>query len=360
MRRAARLGVLGFALCSQGLNAQEAASGLDLWGTLSGQGAASSLLTEKPRYGSPATAGFRSVFYPTWKISEHWTITGALQLNSRPYFYDSFRTTGYGVKGYVLQATVNYSRVSDKGSLLVRVGQLSTAFGSFPLRYDDAKNALIDMPLPYGYYWAVSSLGVAGAQVDGVRGRWDGRLQFANSSPANPRSIFAHDQYGNWAGGGGYTIRQGLRVGASAYRGPYLDRTYPYFFPGEANPNTLPASATGADVTWSRGHWNVFGEWGKFTMPYKLIHTFHQQAMYAEVERGLTPRWYGAVRTGYMTSSASTDGFRLEAAAGYRPNRFQLIKLGYEYYYYPNDSHKDDHTAALQVVTNFHLYAARN
>ncbi len=360
MRRFALLWALSGVLWSQGLNAQEAASGLDLRVTLSGEAAASSLLTGEPRYGSPVTGGFRSVFYPTWKISDHWTITGALQLNSRPYFYDSFTTTGYGVKGYVLQATANYSRVSDKGSLLVRLGQLSTAFGSFPLRYDDAENALIDMPPPYGYYGPVSSLGVAGAQVDGVRGRWDGRVQFANSSPANPRSIFAHDQYGNWAGGGGYTIRQGFRVGVSAYRGPYLDRKYPYFFRGEANPSTLPANAVGADVTWARGHWNVFGEWQKFTMPYKLIPTFHEQAMYAEVKRGLTPRWYGAVRGGYTTSSASTDEFSLEVAAGYRPNRFQLIKLGYEYYYYPNDSHKNDHTVALQVVTNFHLSAAQN
>jgi hypothetical protein len=46
--------------------------------------------------------------------------------------------------------------------------------------------------------------------IDANRGKFDGRAQFANSSPAHPRCIFDHDQYGNWAGGGGYTIRQGL------------------------------------------------------------------------------------------------------------------------------------------------------
>src|ERR1019366_7630174 len=72
--------------------------------------------------------------------------------------------------------------------------------------------------------------------------------------------IFERDQYGNWAGGLGYTVRQGFRVGGSAYYGPYLDRQYPYFFPGEVNPRDLPGSGYGLDVEWGSGHWNAWGE----------------------------------------------------------------------------------------------------
>src|SRR5580704_9695561 len=140
-------------LFPQFLVAQEANSGFDLRATLSGQAAAASESTEPPRSGSPVNAGFRSVFYPTWKLSDHWTFTGALQFYSRPYFFESFSTQGYGVKGDILQATLNYSRISDKGSILIRAGQLSTAFGSFLLHYDDADNALIDLPMEYGYYY---------------------------------------------------------------------------------------------------------------------------------------------------------------------------------------------------------------
>jgi hypothetical protein len=75
-----------------------------------------------------------------------------------------------------------------------------------------------------------------GVQVDATAGKWDARLQFANSSPANPRSIFDKDQYGNWAAGVGYSVFQGLRVGLSEYRGPYLDWQSPFFFPGESRP----------------------------------------------------------------------------------------------------------------------------
>jgi len=342
-------------LCPQLLAAQEANSGIDLRATLSGQAAASNMLTEPDRSGSPVAAGFRAVFYPTWKVSEHWTATGAWQLYSHPYFFEGFSTPGYGAKGDILQATLNYSRISDKGSILIRAGELSTAFGSFLLRYDDADNALVDLPLGYGYYYApVSSLGVAGAQIDATRGKWDGRAQFANSSPANPRSIFAPDQYGNWAGGGGYTIRQGLRVGVSGYRGPYLDRKYLYFFPGEAKPSSLPAHALGLDVEWARGHWNVQGELQKFVMPYQAIPTFREQIGYLEVKRVLHPRWYVAARGGYSSANASGNCESIEAAAGFRPNHFQLLKIDYELLHYSQDPQPFDRTLAIQFVTTFH------
>jgi hypothetical protein len=221
MRAARHAGLIVVALAATCLPAQEADSGVDLRATLTAQVIGSDQLTDAPRSGAPAVAGSRAVAYPTIKFSDHWFATGAVQLISRPYYISDFSTQGYGAKGSVLQATFNYSRVSSRGSLLVRAGEMSSAFGSFLLRYDDADNALVDLPPQYGYYYApISFLAVAGAQLDATRGKWDGRLQFANSSPANPRSIFAKDQYGNWAAGAGYTIHQGFRVGVSGYRGP--------------------------------------------------------------------------------------------------------------------------------------------
>jgi hypothetical protein len=356
MKRVLLGSVLGCIACafpfSATVLAQEANSGVDLRATLTGQAMGSNELTEDPRDGSPVTAGFRSMLYPTWKIDNNLSVTGALQFVTRPYFYSDFSTTGYGAKGYVLQASLNYSRVSDKGSVLVRVGQLSTAFGSFLLRYDDADNSLIDMPLEYGYYYSpVSFLGVAGAQVDATRRKWDVRAQFANSSPANPRSIFAKDQYGNWAGGLGYTIHQGFRLGASSYYGPYLDRQYAYFFPGEAPPNTLRAHAVGADASWERGHTRILAEAQKFVMPYKAIPTYSEVAIYAEVKQVLSPRWYVAVRPGYTGANEGGLVRCLESAAGFRVNRHELLKFGYEVEHYSTGSPRYDNTVAVQFVT---------
>jgi len=333
------------------LHAQEAGSGIDLRETFSGLGAASNVLSSAPRSGSSFAAGFRSITYPTWKINDNWAITGSYQLVSRPYFYADFESTGYGAKGYLLQSTLNYSRVSDKGSLLVRAGVLSSAFGSFLLRYDDASNPLVDMPPQYGYYYApVTTAGLPGAQIDVTRAKFDARLQFANSSPANPRSLFAHDQYGNWAGGGGYTIRQGFRVGVDGYRGPYLSRDYAYFFPGEKNPNTLPATGLGIDAQWSHAHTSVQFEEDRFLFPYSAIPDYRETAGYVEIKQVLSPRWYVAFRPSWTTANEGGDMGNLESGVAYRPTRFQLIKLDYEFEHYTQETPHNQNTLAVQWV----------
>jgi hypothetical protein len=352
--RDARLLLIYLAICS-GVWAQEADSGFEVRTTLSEEGVDSHQLTEPPRSGDPVAGGFRAVFYPVWKWNENWSVEGAVQVSSYPYFWEQFSTQGYGVQTDVLQAHLNYSRFWSKASLTVRAGMLSSAFGSFLLRYDDAVNPLIGMPVIYGYYSGVSGLGLAGAQVDATVGKVDFRSQFVNSSVVNRRSIFDRDQYGNWAGGAGYTILQGFRVGASAFRGPYLDRDSPFFFPGEAEPKDLPATGVGVDVGWARGGWNVYGEWQRLQMDYRAIPTFSEQAAYAEIRRVLNPRWYVAVRPGYLRASAFQGYQVYETAVGFRPNAHQLVKLEYEIEQGPTISGTLYNTLAIQVVTQFRV-----
>lgn len=340
------------------LSAQEARAGFDLRATLTAQIVASNELTEAPRSGAPVIIGSRSVVYPTWKANDHWFATAALQLTTRPYYYWDLSTPGYGAKGQVLQATLSYAHVFSRGSFLVRAGQMSTAFGSFVLHYDDIDNPLVDVPIEYGYYYSpVSLAGFAGAQIDATHGKWDARAQFANSSPANPRSIFARDQYGNWAGGFGYTVRQGFRIGASGSRGPFLSRDYKYFFPGEENPSRLPAHALGLDANWAHGHTSVQGELQKFTMPYAVVPTFHEKAGYVELKQVLSPRWYAAGRYGWSKTTATTQ--TVETTAGFRPDRFQLIKVGYEVEHYSTLAEQNDRRLGIQFITTFHKSVGR-
>ena len=334
------------------LLAQEANSGFELRTTVSAQAVYSRELEEEPRSGQPVAGGFRAMLYPTWKLSSHWAVAGAIQVHSRPYFWEQIPTQGYGVRGDVLQAHLTYSRFWKDRSLVVRAGQLSSAFGAFLLRYDDALNPLINLPAAYGYYYkGVTNYGLTGAQVEATIGKLDARAQFVNSSPANRRSIFDRDQYGNWAGGAGYTIKQGFRVGVSAYRGPYLHRGYPYFFPGEANPKSLPGSAYGLDAQWARGRWNLYGEWQRFQLAYKLIPTFQKRIGYAEARCVLHPRWYAATRVGYLSTTPypSSETY-YEMAGGYRPNRHQLIKFEYQI---ERAGGKLENTFAVQLVTSF-------
>jgi hypothetical protein len=348
--------LLAVCLTAALLRGQEASSGFDLRGTLGVDVVGAKELGEAPRSGSVLDAGFRAILYPTWKLSEHWSVTGAFQVLSRPYTYESFATQGHGMKGNLTMAALTYGRVGPKGSLVVRVGQFPTAFGSFPLRYDDEVNPLIHLPAQYGYsYTPVTTLGLAGAQVDVTRGKWDARVQFSNSSPANPRSVFAKGQFGNWTGGAGYTVRQGFRIGVSADRGPYLDRKSAFYLPGEADPRDLPAHALGVDVQWALGHWNLQGEVQKFVFPYRAMPTFEEQAGYAEVKRVLHPRLYLAVRGGYTNSKPAGVQQVWEATAGFRPNTFQVIKFGCLATHAEGDGALDK-TFAVHLVTSVHPF----
>lgn len=342
------------ALGSANLFAQEAASGVELSGTVSVEAIGSHELTEAPRNGADVAGGFRAVLYPVWKIDDHWAVSAAIQVHSRPYFADEVYTQGYGVKADVLQANLSYSRFIKHGSVVIRAGELSSAFGSFLLRYDDAMNPLINAPPSYGYYYeGVTTLSLAGAEADVTLGKFDARAQFVSSSPGNRRSIFDRDQYGNWAGGAGYTIKQGFRVGASMYRGPYLDRQYPFYFPGEAPPHQLPATGVGVDAAWGRGPWNLNGEWQRFQMDYHVIPNYIREVAYVEARRTLTPRWYVAARASTIRPSAGNPLQQYEIAAGYRPARFELIKLGYQIDQGPEIHGTVDNTLALQIVTTF-------
>ena len=336
-------------------SAQEANSGFEVRTTLSAVSSYSQELSDPPRDGSPVTGGFRAMLYPTWKLNSHWSISGALQVVSRPYSPEDFETQGYGVRGSILQLNLSYARFwNHNRSLVVRVGQLSSAFGSFLQRYDSAVNPLIGVPAAYGYYYKpVTFLGLTGAEVDVTAGKLDARAQFVNSSPANRRSVFDSDQYGNWAGGLGYTIRQGLRIGGSAYYGPFLDRQFAFFFPGEANPRDLPGSAVGLDAQWGWGHWNAWGELQRFQMDYRAIPTFTEHMGYVEVRRILNARWYAASRIGYLRPSAFPGSQSYEFAAGFRPNTHQLIKLGYTIQQGVAYSGMQGSIAAIEFVTSF-------
>jgi hypothetical protein len=335
--------------------AQEAASGFDLRVNLSTAGIYSHQLSQAPRSDGPLTGGARALLYPTWKLSSHWTVFGAVQVHSRPYFAEEVTTQGYGVKADVLQANISYSRSWANSSLQVRIGELTSAFGSFLLRYDPADNPLAGMPSAYGYYYKpVTSLGLMGAQVDGTAGRVDLRAQFVNSSPGNRRSIFDNAQYGSWAGGAGITIMQGFRAGVSAYRGPYLHRKYRFYFPGEADPRDLPGSGYGIDVQWGRGHWNVWGELQRHQRVYRAMPTYNQHTGYAEIRRVLNPRWYVAARAEYYRASVGPGGQIYEMAAGFRPNRHQLLKFDYAISQGPAVPGSLGNAAILELVTTLH------
>jgi len=325
--------------------------------------------------------GFRALLRPGIKLGPHWFVYSAVQLDERPYSWYQAYSPGHRFEARVLQAFAGYTRQSNRKSLTVKAGRLPSAFGSFALRYEDTQNPLIDVPLTYSSYvqvrgdqlpcgvgdfefpkqipyyaqlncgpegvpnyglLPVTLYGIPGLEADFSDNRLDGRFQLTNSSPANPQGITRIVEP-QWTAGGGITIRQGFRVGASAYRGPFFDQSLQRFLPARTTARNFPATGLGVDAQWARGRWSAQGEWQRFQFDYP---NFQQSPAltdgYIEIKSILSPRFYAAIRAGYRRygrvqdlSGGTVQEFlqnraSYEAALGWHVNRSQLLKVGYE------------------------------
>src|SRR5260370_39534128 len=101
------------------------------------------LQTEEPG-ASPIAAAFHGVLYPSLKLGPHWFVYSSIHLRSTPFsYYDAYESE-HEFKAQVVQAFLGYTRTLKKATVLVKVAQLSSASGSFPLPYEDAGHHLLD------------------------------------------------------------------------------------------------------------------------------------------------------------------------------------------------------------------------
>ena len=362
------------------MTAQDARYGVALPFTFS----AGFLDTGRAQYSDPTApavfGAFRLLAQPEIKLGSHWYGYGALQLRLTPYFYQDAYDELRQVKFDTLQCFVGYSRTWDHTALAIKAGKLASAFGAFPLRYDDMLNPLLDQPLPYNYlllqpgpgssddygFASVTLYGLPAAEIDFSRNHLDTRFQLTNSSPYNPRQFFASGQHPQWAAGGGYTIVQGFRVGVSAYRGAWLAGSLATYIPAGLSATDFPASAVGADAQWARGRWSAGAEWDRFVFAFPHVSNAPAVKMgYSELKLIITPRWYSAFRANYQTDDYAVVGGvqspttvfpnrqYYEIAAGFRPDRFQLLKVGYEWAHVQNGEANHDNVFGIQFVTTF-------
>jgi hypothetical protein len=375
--------------------------------TLSGGG----LYTERLQFvdpsTSPGTGAFRAMFYPTVQLGPNWFGYAAIQVRSIPYFYYDAYDPSHTVYTDALQAFIGYSLHKDKISMVFKAGKLTSAFGSFPLHYDDAENPLLDQPLSYitdlplrpdqllcgtkdlrnQHYGSVSEAcggtpgrtagpepvtlyGLPGIQAEISTGRLDARLQLTSGSPMNPQGFTSGGQYLQWAAGGGYTIHQGLRVGISGFRGPYLDRVVAPLLPAGTTVRDFPASGLGTDVQWARGRFSANAELQRFRFDQpNFVDSPTVTSGYVEMKTVLTPRLYVAGRgaflyAGHVTDNTgiSTDQFApyiksYELAAGVWVTRNQLLKGGYEWLRSEGQiGHRTD-VFGVEYVVQFHSLA---
>lgn len=366
-------------LCRIAASGQEAAAGFSVPVTLSGSARAVWAPSEEGGEDRTAAAGFRAVLSPTLKLGSHWFAYSALDMHSSKYFPYYSEYDEQPVQVELMQAFVGYSTMLSGASLLVKAGRLSSAFGLFPIEYDDAKMPLIDAPPLYTNYLPirtdqmpcgvndilrqtygaeveygcggpdverygmspVSLFGLPAIELETSFSHIDARIQITNSSPANPQSLTASGQSTQWAAGAGYTLLGGLHLGISGFRGAYLDQALAPLLPSGKTIHDYPASAIGLDAEWSRGAWSLEGEWQRyhFALP-GFPFSPSENGAYGQAKWIVSPRLFLAMRATALhfariqdTSGRSANLFAAprqvyEASAGYRLNRRQLIKFG--------------------------------
>ncbi|MGD0132080.1 MAG: hypothetical protein ABSE57_08535 [Bryobacteraceae bacterium] len=352
----------------------------------------------------PVTGGAQIMLYPTLTLGPHWFAYAAQQFRLAPYLYYDAYDPDHEWYIQTIQAFVGYQIRKEKTTVVFKAGRLSSAFGAFPLHYDDADNALLDQPLSYvqtltlrndqlpcgvanllwqnyGYVSSgcggaagggegltpVSLYGLPGVQAEVSSHQFDGRIQVTSGSPSNPLSLSHAPQYAQWVAGGGYTIVQGWRVGVSGFRGPYLSPDVAPLLPLGSTVRSFPASGLGLEMQWARGHWSLSGEWQRFQYDLPgFTEAPSVSSTYGEGKRIITPRLYVAGREGWLkpggaadTSGASSSQFSpwiasYELGGGWWLNRHQLLKASYEWLKIEHVAGTQTNVLGVQFVTTFH------
>ncbi len=400
-----RRGILAasFSLSVSVVCANEAASGIAVPVTISGGTLYTHRLKSADTQASPIAAAFRTMLYPTVKVGPNWFAYAAIQLRSTPYFYYDAYKSDRSLKVHLIQGFVGYAATRGKASIVAKAGRLASAFGSFPLRYDDAENPLLSQPLGYvsnlrlrpdqipcgvkdllhqdayqgfvKHYCGgaeavrngmtpVTLYGLPGLQADVSAGRIDARVQLTNSSPVNPQSLLNSRQRLQWTAGSGITIQQGFRAGISAFRGAYLDGSLDGLLASGKKVPDYPATGIGADVQWARGRWSANGEFQRFDFESPRFRISPSILFgYLEVKSVITPRIYLAGRTSSMNYGRVEDlkgvsaarwaprQHAYEFAAGYWLSRTQLLKVGYEWLNTQHVYGNRDNVFGVQFVT---------
>lgn len=383
--------------------AQEADAGISVPISVTGGALYSHRMQGDNPAAGPVVGAFHASFSPSIKLSAHWFIYSSLQLRSTPYYYYDAYDADHNIDFQAVQAFLGYTRTFGSTTIVIKAGQLASAFGSFPLHYEDADNALLDQPLSYATYLKfradqlacntqdliqaqatatldyhcggsqaesygitpVTLYGLPGVEVDVSAHKLDARWQVTNSSPANPQGLLSSSQHAQMTVGGGVTVAPGFRVGASAFEGPYLDHDVAALLPAGKTTGDFSAEGAGLDAQWAHGRWSTSGEWQWFHFDYPNFPVSPSSSFaYAEVKSVITPRIYAALRVGLQRNSGvaawgqqSSQPFQpnqqaYEFAMGYRPNRWQLVKLGYEWLRMSEVPGTRDNVLGVQIVTS--------
>jgi hypothetical protein len=281
------------------------------------------------RDGVPAAEGQLRL----WAAAEalpglHVFVLGAISSDSEEY--------GRENEAGVEQAFVRYT-APTRGYLSIEAGKVVTPIGAFPRRYFADENPLVGEPLGYAIGDPLA------LQVSGGVARFDYALGVMDHPLAvNTRGVDAGSAYRPTLALG-VTPTTGLRLGAYGTRGPYLGPEAIPYLPGEEGWRDSDQTAVGAEVRFSRGYFELNGEWLRTASEVPgADEAARGKSYYADVKYTWTPRVFTAVRLGqYDQPQILPPGapgewvvrrarsFDAEGGVGYRFTPGVLLKASY-------------------------------
>jgi hypothetical protein len=264
---------------AQGVVLVQGLADAEFWNTDSG----SVLLTRN--HGRPAALGRVNLW-------------GAAELGSRVVVYAAGTAEGGkarhepGTEWYTDMAGVRYTR-SD--ALVVDAGKMPHPVGAFASRRYSMRNPLIGVPDGYPVQYPI------GLQLSGARGRVDYRAAVVSLPVYHEGYVPDPTATVRPTVGGGLTLATGVRLGASATWGPYLNRDLPSGLLAGRSWRAYGQRVGAVDARLSRGYLELRGEIAaaRYEVPGDVgggETVVRGLTYYAEAKYTLAPRLFVATR----------------------------------------------------------------
>ena len=282
------------------------------------------------------------------------------------------------------------------GGLHLRAGTFGTVFGNWVGRHDSWENPFINAPIPYERVTAVFDGRVLPGpaafllvqNIPDVKERWvpviwgpvytagagvfveqrglDFALTVKNAALSSRPTIWNDISFENptFTGRIGYAPNEAWGLGLSASTGPYLIPTVARRLPEGASVGDFDQSTVGLDMSWARGHLQIWGEViaSEFEIP--NVGDAGTLNYYIESRYKWHPRFFTALRWGQQFFGEIDNGSggpekwdrgvsRIDLAATYRLDRHLQVKVQYSFSNQYGELEQGRHYAAAQFTLKF-------
>ncbi len=221
----------------------------------------------------------------------------------------------------------------------LQVGKFATIFGSWAGRHDSWENAFINHPLPYENVTIILDQGAppnasdwlalrdrndnkkkwipviwgpvytAGASGSMAFGDFLAEVSFTQAALSSRPPAWEDLNWARptWTGRLQYSPRPSLALGVSGSTGPYLLEAARDQLPVGSVLEDFKQKTLGWDVSWARGHWQIWNEWIFSAFDVPNVGDVDSLAYYVEGRYKWSPRFFSGFRWGQQIFSEIED-----------------------------------------------------